>query len=272
MVKAVLTLVLMALFCPVWVLAQASGTASGHYAKDGARIEFSHVVALGLDDAEGLLEPNVRMRIVLSDREVPVDTLLGIAFVPVEEMAKRGEVRGVMLEFDPRDRTTMTVMVLDRPAEPGQSLLNETLSDSEGLWRKLVSDPARISGQYARENDQELAFSFDAPVDTDPVVSTVTGAAVQDSLFLKLLRLRVQALAKGDIATLTRISSRAEAATYAAQPPPNTPDFKAMVAEQAKSLDHALKIVVRGKTAVVLLPEKSWMSFVKEDGDWKLAD
>jgi len=272
MIKAVLTFVLMALLAPPWAMAQAAGAASGHYVKDGARIEFSHAVALGLDDAEGLLEPNVRMRVVLSDREVPADALLGIAFVPVEDMAERGEVRGVMLEFDPRDRTAMTVIVLDQPASPGQSLLDETLSDSEGLWRKLASDPARISGQYARENDQELEFSFDAPVDTDPVVSTVSGAAVQDSVFLKLLRMRMQALAKGDIATLTRISSRVEAAKIAAQPPPDTPEFRAMVAEQAKAFDHALKIVVRGKTAIVLLPEKSWESFVKEDGDWKLAD
>jgi len=272
MVKAVLTFVIILFLCPSRALGQTAGTVSGHYAKDGANIEFSHVVALGLDNAEGLLEPNVGMRLVLSDREVAVDALMGIAFTPVEDMAKRGEVRGVMVEFDPRDRTTMTVTVLDRPAEPGQTLLRETLSDSTGLWRKLASDSTRISGDYTRGNDQHLVFSFDAPIDTDPVVSTVTGAAAQDSIFLKLLRLRTQALAKRDIATLTRISSRGEAAKYATEPPPDTPEFRAFLAEQAKSLDLVLKIIVRGKTAIVLLPENSWQSFVKEDGDWKLAD
>src|SRR4029079_10618953 len=53
------------------------GTASGHYAGDGVRVEVSHAVALALDNAEGELESANRMRVLLSQEDIPPAVLEG---------------------------------------------------------------------------------------------------------------------------------------------------------------------------------------------------
>ncbi|MCW5758631.1 MAG: hypothetical protein KIS90_02525 [Phenylobacterium sp.] len=45
----------------------------------------------------------------LTDREVPPSALYGQSFPPIWHMARRGEVKGVLIEFDPDDRTAVVV-------------------------------------------------------------------------------------------------------------------------------------------------------------------
>jgi len=249
-------------------LAQPAAPAAG----EGKSIVLNHFTAVALDNAEGLLEPHVRMRLLLSDREIPTEALYGIAFPPVRGMARHGDVRGLLVEFDPKDQTHAQVTNLQRPADPGDLLASLSLSDSEGLFRNLKTDAKHISGRFVSA-DNGIDLPFDAAVTTDPVLSNVTGGAVKASPFIAMLRARAQALGKGDMAALRAMSSRfADVQDSKDAPPTGNPQFKAFLASYTKSLDKASRIVVRDKTAVVLLPDQSFAQFVKEGGDWKLAD
>jgi hypothetical protein len=126
----------------------------------GAPVVLDHAVAVALDNAEGLLEPGVRMRLLLADRAVSGDALLGIAFPPARGMARRGEVRGLLVEFDPKDRTKAQLTILERKSEPGAFLTTLTLSDSEGLFSKLSVDDKHISGRLVSKSD-DLDVGFD---------------------------------------------------------------------------------------------------------------
>src|SRR4051812_26967801 len=75
------------------------GTASGHYSRDGQKVEFKHAIALSQDNTEGLLENGAQIRLVLSDVEVEPKALYGVVFPPVVGMARKETVRGVALEF-----------------------------------------------------------------------------------------------------------------------------------------------------------------------------
>ena len=90
------------------------GVASGHYAGDGTRLSFAHAVALSQDDTEGFLDHGPQLRVLLSQEDVPVSALYGIAFPPVRRMAQAGQVHGVLLEFSPKDKTSVQVTVLAR--------------------------------------------------------------------------------------------------------------------------------------------------------------
>lgn len=251
----------------IMVIATFSGTATA----SAQTSPLANAVAVGLDDAEGLLEPHIRMRVVLSDRPVAADALFGIAFPPVRDMAKRGELRGLMIEFDPKDRTSAQVTDLQRPADPTAFLRTTSISNSAGLWKTLNVDAKHISGRFV-STDDGLDLVVDAPITTDPVVATLTGAAVQASPFLKMLRARTQALAKGDLAAINALMSRGEQVQSAKDlPPASSPEFKANLAAYTKALDKASRVIVRGKTAVVLLPESEWVPFVREGADWKIA-
>ncbi|HEX7947278.1 MAG TPA: hypothetical protein VF495_21615, partial [Phenylobacterium sp.] len=71
------------LICAPAAHALDAGTASGHYVREGQRFEFAHAIALSQDNAEGLLDHGPQVRVLLSDREAPIQALYGIVFPPV---------------------------------------------------------------------------------------------------------------------------------------------------------------------------------------------
>src|SRR5690349_15904489 len=85
-------------------LAIDAGTASGRYKDDEFDVAFSHAVALELDNAEGLLDSPKQIRVLLTDKEMPVSALYGQAFPPIWRMAQDGQVKGLYLRIDPADR------------------------------------------------------------------------------------------------------------------------------------------------------------------------
>jgi hypothetical protein len=77
----------LALVAAAPALALDPGTAAGHYNGDGAKLGFTHAIALAQDDAEGLLDHGPQVRVLLSQEDVPPAALYGIAFPPVRQMA-----------------------------------------------------------------------------------------------------------------------------------------------------------------------------------------
>ena len=251
-------------------LAQAPATASGHYTGDGAKLSFAHAVVLGQDDAEGLLDHGPQVRVLLSQEEVPVAALYGIAFPPVRRLAQAGQVHGVLLEFSPTDKTAMQVTVLSPPAETGEFLHSLSLSKSGGLWKSLDASTARVAGAYDGGGEPDLVFEFAAPVQTDPVQADLKGPEAQASEPVKLLIARAQAMARGDLAAAKAMS--AKTSQIQEIPPAMLKQASAEIPSVIKQYRAAKRVVIRRETANVVLDAHSWASLIREDGVWKIAD
>jgi len=246
------------------------GTASGHYTRDGVRLNFAHAVALSQDNTEGLLDHGPQMRVLLSAEDVPIDALYGLVFPPVRAMASKGKVHGVLLEFDPTDKTQLHVTVLMPPKEPGEFAPNISLSASSGVWKQLTSSATRIGGAYDAGSDADFAFTFSAPVFTDPVQADLKGPAAQASDQVKVLMVRAQAIAKGDLAGALAVSSKGSGLREV--PPGMIKEAAKQAPEMIKQIKAIKRVVVRRETAVALMGQGSWSSLVMEDGVWKVAD
>lgn len=247
------------------------GSASGHYADDTVKIEFTNVTALAMDDAGKDGDADVKMRVVLADRPVPPQALMGGSFPPVWGMGKAGEVRGIMLEFDPADRTQMSVVVLAKPDEPDASLVTVSLNDSTGLWKSLTLASGRVTGRIVHDQFSDIDLTFDAPVATNRVVNTLTGPAAQGSEFVSILKQRTQAIVAGDLETFARLSTKESFDRARAQNVPKA-ELEKFAKLFAPYYDKVQRVVIREYTAEVIMPEGLHSSFVKEDGVWKCAD
>lgn len=254
---------------PAWAI--DAGTATGRYKDDDVDVTFSHAVALELDNTEGLLDSPREMRVLLADRELPASVLYGQSFPPVWRLAQEGKVQGLLLTFDPTRRETLVVTVLATP-EPGYSLANLTLSNSEGLWSRLEVGATRVVGELKPDASEKAQLRFSAPVFTNPVEADLKGPAAAASEPVKVLLARAEAIARGDMAAAAALSTEASGARLADTPP----EFRKMVAKELPKLIARLKatkrVVIRRETAVVMLGPGEYASATKVDGVWKAAD
>jgi hypothetical protein len=260
------------LLCAGSAYALDVGGASGRYARDNVRIEVSRAIALKQDNTEGLLDNGPQLRVLLSDRDVPIQALYGIAFPPVRAMARQGDLRGLLLEFDPADRNSLRVTILAKPDDPTEFVPSLSLSDSNGLWRRLTVDATHVEGEFQSGDNPDLAFSFSAPISTDPVVADLKGAAAQSSEQVRVLNARAQALGRGDLPAALSLTSRQAAAQLRAIPPAQLKQATASMGELIKALKGVNRVVVRKQSAVAIMPGGNFSSLVLEDGAWKVAD
>ena len=246
------------------------GTASGHFNRDGVKIDFRHAIALSQDNTEGLLDGGPQIRLVLSDVEVPVAALFGVVFPPVIGMARKETVHGVILEFGPKDPTAMHVTVLAKPEDPQSSLTNVSLSNSNGVFKRLAVSPTRVVGDYDGGEDSDFKFSFSAPVFTDPVKADLRGADAQKSEQMRVLIARAEAIGRGDLPAALALSSQGSG--LRGVPPEMVKEAAKAMPELVKELRGVKRVVVREQTAVALQGDGSWSSLLLEGGAWKVAD
>lgn len=247
------------------------GTASGRYADGETTLSLSHAIALELDNAEGFRDSARQVRVLLSDRAVPIGALYGLAFPPVWGLAKKDEVRGLLLSIDPEDRTSLVVTVF-APPEPGFSFTTWTLSNSEGLWERLSVEPTRIAGLLKADASERMTLEFRAPVFTDAVEADLKGAAARTSEPVKVLIARADALRRGDMAAAAALSTPSAAETFRDPPPELLKMAPRMAAELTRRLKAVDRVVIRRETAAVMLGEGEWASLARVDGAWKAAD
>jgi len=264
------------------------GQAKGVLRIGDEAVELKEAYAHLHDNAEGLLERPKELRIVLCDREIPQESLRGIAFLPVESLAKEGKVLGLLLQFDPSDQTKMTVTVLRAPSQGGGPLMTLSLADTgHKLLKRLALSQTRVDGEaeYTEQGRPgngdlpKLAYSvrFSAPVFNElPVTANLTGKAAQESPQAKVVRAKVAALKKGDFETVKRLStehSGRDIDLLVAQAGPQAASVaKEIAAEMERSLGKIERVVVRGSTAVMIDSDRAWSTFVLEGGQWKSDD
>jgi hypothetical protein len=269
-------------------LAIDPGMAQGSLEVNQDTIALTHGYAQIHDNAEGLLDRPKELRILLTDREVSQDTLCGIVFLPVEQLAKEGRVRGLLLQLDPKDHHKLLVTLLYPPTSPGASLMTQTLSTSgqkPPIDLKMSSN--RVGGEIQHTDESESSFGdlpklvysvrFSAPLFHEPAITAdLKGKAAQDSPQVRLLREKAKALAKGDFEAVRRLSSERANQTTAAFLAQAGPEVKAFAKEAAAEMEQSLKnvqrVVVRGERAVVILAKKQWSNLVREAGEWKSDD
>lgn len=250
------------------------GTGSGRYAGEGTRLaNLTHAVALSVDNAEGQLEHPSELRVLISQEEAPASVLAGLAFTPAHAMARAGALHGLLLTFDPKDRSSVLVTVLAKPGEPGQTLANITLSNTGGVWKRLEVNATRAVGELKPPESSELAAAFEAPVFTNPVQQDLKGPAAAASEPVKVLTSRMEeAIGKGDMAGAAALSTKASAEQLAAMPPAVMKQAKAQIPSMVRQLKAPKRVVIRKDTAAIETADGSWFSLAREGGAWKAAD
>ena len=248
-----------------------AGTAAGRYKDDDVEVGFSHAIALEMDNTEGLLDSPRELRVLLTDKDLPISVLCGHAFPPVWFLAKEGQARGLLLTFDPVKRDSMTMTVLAQP-EPGYSLANISLSSSEGLWSRLEVGPTRVVGELKPDASGKAQLRFSAPVFTNAVEADLKGPAAATSEPVKVLVARADAISKGDMAAAAALSTEASTARMGDVPP----EFRKMLAKELPKLISRLKstrrVVIRRETSIVMLGPGEYASATKVAGVWKATD
>jgi hypothetical protein len=143
------------------------GRADGYVRLDGTRVELHEAFAHLHPNRDGHLPFTPELRIVLADREVPQASLAGLDPLPVLELARSGQVRGLLLRLDPDDPGTLTVTLLfPTGARDGTLVTRRYSSAGNGLIRALRLAPQRVGGDLACPGapDLECEAHFSAPV------------------------------------------------------------------------------------------------------------
>jgi len=252
-------------------LAIDPGVASGKYDRDGVSFTFSHSMALALDNAEGARDQANILRLLLSDRELPLSAITGLIFTPVGAMARAGAVRGLLIEFSPADRNSLQATVL-APPEGGFSLANISLSDSEGLWSRLDVSATRAAGELKPGVSEGMAFSFSAPVFTDAVQQDLKGPQAAASAPMKAVIARAEAIGRGDFEAAYAMSTQSSAAALKALGPDLLNSSRKFAPELIRQLKAARRVVIRRETANIFVGPDQWSSATLVDGVWKAAD
>ena len=240
----------------------AAGTASGHVVLEGGeRVEIRHVQAMRVDDAvRG--EPNERrLSVLLSDRPVAPEIFENRATTSIDALARRGEVRGLLIRFDPNDREGFSYTELMPSPSPQTSLRFGSISSSEGVWQRLDLAGGRVSGAFdgraGRAADEapqlDAAFAFDAAIVEDPLHRILTGSEAAAS---ELVPLGIAHLEAG----LGRMSAQ------------ERETFEPMVRNLLSAVRTPLRVVLRERTAILVVGDgESWveLEFVRENSGWR---
>jgi len=288
--KRLIPILFILLICTPAAHAIDPGRAQGTLLINGEKVDLKEAYAHYHDNKEGLLDRPKEIRIVLSDRRIPQESLRGIAFLPVTDLARDGLVQGLLLQFDPGDRSKMLVTLLRKPPRSGLSLMTLSLVETEPpLLKRLTISKTRVSGEieYAekRRTDSEdlphLSYTvkFSAPLFHElPVTADLKGRKAQESPQISVMRQKVAALKKGDMEAIKQVSSeKANRRNAAMMEKMDSNSIQAFAKEGAIELEKIVKtvtrVVVRDDSAVAICSGgKTWMIFVKEGGNWKSDD
>lgn len=195
-------------------LAIDPGTARGTLSTDGIDVPLSYAFAVVYGNEEGMLE-EPELRLLLTDREVPISVLSGPILDRLDSLARKGAVRGLVLRFDQKrlQKTSINGTVLVAPADPETSLTFFTLGSGEGVDAFDVTE-TRVTGalKFSISGDTPaetltVQATFSAPRFYDEVSARLEGADAAASPAAQVLVRWNDALRRLDFAELKRLSS-----------------------------------------------------------------
>ena len=263
------------------------GRVQGNLQVNGQAITLTQAYAHLHDNAEGLLDRPRELRLLLTDREVPQESLSGLApLTALARLARDGHLQGLLLRLDPKDPRQLELTLLSSPPTPGPEFLTRIIPNNDlHSVLKMKIHPQRLGGAFICPPEPQpeasgrpiLACSlrFSAPVFHElPVTALLVGRAAQTSPQIQVLRAKVRALEQGDVAAGQRLSTTRALQETHNLPAPAGPDANAWAKfEAAKlqaSLKHLQRVVVRSNRAVAVFVNKQFQTFTREDGGWKI--
>ncbi len=253
-----------------------SDKVSGSLSVNGRPIPVKHVYAILHDNAEGFLDSSPELRVLVTDREVPIDVLYGFMFLPADDLARRDELQGVLLRFDPAKLGAVNMTILMR-----SSLRKDT---DKVKINEFEFGPDRLSGSFEFNETSFLTFpdypkaNFNLKVDTvvkriPNVTADLKGRDAVNSPQVKALKVIANALAKGDMKAFESLSSQRALRRNKEDSERSGTDGKEIAIKFGRSVQklipRAERVVVRGNMAVVILPENTVAELLFENGSWK---
>ena len=143
------------------------GRVTGYVQVDGERIELREAFAHLHRNPAGELPFTPELRVVLADREIRQESLAGLEALPVLELARTGQVRGLLIRLDPDDPGTLLITLLAPPPTLGDPLITRRHTGQRGeVIRQLQLSRQRIAGDIVCPPAPDLQCSahFSAPV------------------------------------------------------------------------------------------------------------
>jgi len=273
---------------PLGAFALDPGSAKGSLTVNGKAVQLSNGYALLHDNAEKVLDNPKELRILLTDRDVNGSTLQGLVFLEVEQMAREGNVQGILFRLNPANPNKFVITYLYPPTRPGAFLIRKTISTSgTDAFKKFKIANNRVIGEFEDQDTRvdadpdslkfDISVKFNVPVFNEPAITAdLKGKEAQNSPQAILLRKKADAMIKGDMKALQKLSSAKAnkvSEAFLSQAGPQAIAFiKEGGAEMKQLVKKISRVVVRGDRAVMLFDGKQWANFVKEDGEWKSDD
>lgn len=267
----------------VWQpLASAAPAVEGTVTLNGQQIRISHIAAQMHDNAEGVVE--MPLRIVFSDRPVPPGALDGGMALGVQQLARAGLLRGLMLRIDPAKPNQASLTLLDKPADARTSLAFASVSSSDQpAIAGLKMSAKAVSGSLVRaefgEPPAALSYSlkFDTPLLPEPAVTAdLQAPALKSSVEFKLAAAYADAMARGDLQAVRGAASKAlraeiDAMVGAAGEGVAVERMKRGGAAAKAQLAKFKRMVERGSRAMLVVGNDEYLTLSKEDGEWKMG-
>ncbi|HXP76981.1 MAG TPA: hypothetical protein VN823_22795 [Stellaceae bacterium] len=264
-----------AIACALWssgARAEDAAQVDATLRYNGQALKLTKVLVLQNGNEEGL-EDGPRLRVFLSDGDIPVTVAGAAGILRAKTYARDAHINGVVILADPTGRSSdATASLLNAPGlEPG-SFASVT---STSAFAALKVTASRASGSASIDDAPlELKAKFDAPLNPDPVTSDLKGKAALGSAPVQALIAFRDALRKGDMAAVAKYATAARQKEIG--------DFRAKSGDAAfrealkqapdgASVTKTIKrLVVRGTTASVVIEGGEVAELVQEGGAWKV--
>jgi hypothetical protein len=255
------------------------GVAKGALEVEGRTIALTHAYTHRHDNAEGLLG-GPELRILLADREIPHTLLAGVYTARLDELARKGEVQGVLLLADPREPTAgVRGVLLMAQTNRGKPLAGFSIS-GDGGFRELQIGNNRVVGDVHHQSTRsapafEYAATFSAPLfQEEPISDRLSGAKAMESAPFKVLAAYSKALGAGELEAARRLAtpeSFREVDTLIAQV--GRPAALKMFGNMSAMLGAKSKpqVFVRGQRALIVFQageSRGMQSLVRAGGKW----
>ena len=180
------------------------GVAKGTLVVDGRPIRLAHSYAHRHDNEERLLD-GPELRLLLTDRKVSHAVLAGIRPARLTELARTGEVEGVLLTVDARKPLAgVRGVLLTAGRNPLEMLTAFSHGGGDGGFRKLAIGNNRVLGDVHHQAPRaspafEYSATFNAPLfREEPLTEKLAGRRAAESAPFKAFALYCKFLRAGD--------------------------------------------------------------------------
>ncbi|HUK08638.1 MAG TPA: hypothetical protein VLX09_12275 [Stellaceae bacterium] len=254
------------------VIAAEGVRVDGMLTYNGATKPLDHVLIVRAGNEEGM-EDGPKLRIYLSDGEIPLRFAGGATILGAKSYAQQAGITAVVVRADPagKDRGGQFSLLNAPGLQPGVAVSTSTTN----AFSALQVTEGQASGSTSLSDPPfGLKATFSAPITANPVTSDLTGKAAVDSAQAKAVIGFRDALGKADLATAAKYATAAKMkGIEQARTMMGDQLFRAEVKKEmgGPPLAQTIKrVIVRGDGASVMMGRGSVAELVQEDGGWKV--